>query len=275
MSIHENNNFEQDNENNNNYVNTPLFNNNNISPKINYKFDNKYVINQMKYKKTNTNTNSNSNNLRNTSRDYSNLQLQINPISNYHSINSNKNNSNNKKIVSKNSSFEKSINPLINQSSINEYMQKRHFDSQQKMEHIKNDLLRKELKELKDRPSISYNSKKIAEKIGNSQINVFDRLTNKSHLIKRENEIKKLEEMSNQNFEKPKVNICFLFIIYYLFLHQISKSSSKIQRSIDDLYNWKENLEKKKEYHEKEIYSVIYIKLFLNIYYMICLEFLL
>ena len=105
---------------------------------------------------------------------------------------------------------------------------------------IKNEKILDEIKEVKDRPRISSNSKKIVENLGNKNANVFDRLTSKANNRKKEMEMIKLEEMNNKNTDKPMIN----------------DSSTKIQRSIDDLLYWKQNILEKRENKMNEINSV-------------------
>jgi len=201
-----NNYFSYNNSYNN--INNNNNNNNNISyekiltPKTNYNFDKdkdkKGIINKMKNNRTQS---------RNSSKDSSYLNsLNSQKPQNYKTL-KNAVNLSKEKIRSKNSSFEKNknLNPANSQTSVNEYLQRRHFESQEKLNQIKNNKFRDEVKELKDRPSISNNSKKIAENIGNKNMNVFDRLTSNIHNNKKEMEIKKLDEIYNHNSNKPKV----------------------------------------------------------------------
>jgi len=223
-----------------NYNNNNYNNNNNISyervltPKTNFNFDinynnnnfnfdNNYInnnkVNSNIHKKQNINRKSQSR-TSNSSKDkdkdkdknidsiYLNSQNQ--KPQNYKTLKNVVRLSKEKNIRSKNSSFDKNLFPnnnnnsnSNNQTSVNDYLLRRHLESKEKIEQIKNNKFRDEVKELKDRPSISANSKKIVENFGNKNMNVFDRLTNNNN--KKEMEIKKLEEFYNQNSNKPKV----------------------------------------------------------------------
>ncbi len=169
-----------------------------LTPKSNYNFSNKFNTN-----KQNSRTIDSRNNTEgmNCSLKKSNFNTLKNAVS------LNKENRNNKKrISSRQSSFDKSLNKNNNQTSVNNYLVRRHQEAQNKLMKIKNDNIIQEFKEIKDRPLISENSKKILENNCHSKINVFDRLTSKSHNRKKETELKKLDEMNNRNTLKPKVN---------------------------------------------------------------------
>lgn len=109
-----------------------------------------------------------------------------------------------------NNSFDYTNNRLntICETSVSDYLQRRHNQSQQKIMKIKNEKMMEEIKELRDKPRISANSRKILENNRGSDPseNVFDRLTNKSYDRKKALELKKLEEINNKNTEKPKVS---------------------------------------------------------------------
>jgi hypothetical protein len=147
----------------------------------------------------------------NSSKDKDSFYLNLQKPQNHKTLKNFVRLSKEKNIRSKNSSFEKNLNQNYNynntnsnnQTSVNEYLLRRHLESKEKLEQIKNNKFRDEVKELKDRPSISANSKKIAENFGNKNMNVFDRLTYNNN--KKEMEIKKLEDFHNHNLNKPKV----------------------------------------------------------------------
>lgn len=180
-----------------------------LTPKTNYNFNNQFTPNNQKKNVINSRKNSNDINRSSKKSNYKTLKNVV-------SLSKEKNNS--RTIRSKNSSYDSSINRSSNQTSVNNYFIRRHEETQQKLMKIKNDNIIEELKEVKDRPFISSNSRMIIQNKGNSKKNVFDRLTCKSNNRKREIEIKKLEEMNNKNTIKPKVQkIILSSIIKYIF----------------------------------------------------------
>ncbi len=118
------------------------------------------------------------------------------------------------------------------------YWEKRTQETQKKLNDIKNEDIRKKQKELRSRPKICKKSNEIAKKLLNNE-SVFDRLTNGNSQRKHTEIVKKIEENINQN-KNPNINL----------------SSKQIQRSINDLYIWKNNIELKK----KEKINIIYKK---------------
>ena len=118
------------------------------------------------------------------------------------------------------------------------YWEKRTQETQKKLNDIKNEDIRKKQKELRSRPKICKKSNEIAKKLLNNE-SVFDRLTNGHSQRKHTEIVKKIEENINQN-KNPNINL----------------SSKQIQRSINDLYIWKNNIELKK----KEKINIIYKK---------------
>ncbi len=121
-----------------------------------------------------------------------------------------------------------SIKPqLTNYSSIDPYWKRRGIETQNKINEIKNQLYEKEMNECKDRPSISKKSIEIAKK--NNKDNVFERLNSEKLKHKHNEEIKKIAERNNKN-KSPEIN----------------ESSKKIKRNIQDLYQWKNSIDTKK-----------------------------
>ena len=118
------------------------------------------------------------------------------------------------------------------------YWEKRTQETQKKLNDIKNEDIKKKQKELRSRPKICKKSNEIAKKLLNNE-SVFDRLTNGNSQRKHTEIVKKIEENINQN-KNPNINL----------------SSKQIQRSINDLYIWKNNIELKK----KEKINIIYKK---------------
>lgn len=121
-----------------------------------------------------------------------------------------------------------SIKPqLTNYSSIDPYWKRRGIETQNKINEIKNQLLEKEMNECKDRPSISKKSIEIAKK--KNKDNVFERLNSEKLKQKHNEEIKKIAERNNKN-KSPEIN----------------ENSKKIKRNIQDLYQWKNKIDTKK-----------------------------
>lgn len=115
-----------------------------------------------------------------------------------------------------------------NETSVNHYLQRRHTEAQEKLMKLKLEKQKKEILELRDRPKISENSKRIVERITNG-VNVYDRLTNKNNQRRKDEEIRRLETLT-----KPVSKPC------------INETSEKLQRTIDDLYEWQRKLDEKK-----------------------------
>jgi hypothetical protein len=181
-----------------------------LTPKTKFNFDNKSIPNKQNSRTINSRDNSIERNSRSQKSNYKTLKNAV-------SLKKEKRNSATIKL--KKSSFDNSLHYINDQTSVNFYLVRRHQETQQKLMKIKNDNITQELKEIKDRPKISDNSKKIIEKSVHSKVNVFDRLTSKSHNRKKELEIKKLERMNNKNTLKPKVfsftaDNFFFFLIF-------------------------------------------------------------
>jgi len=180
-----------------------------LTPKTKFNFVNKSIPNKQNSRTINSRDNSIERNSRSQKSNYKTLKNAV-------SLKKEKRNS--ATIKSKKSSFDNSLHNINNQTSVNFYLVRRHQETQQRLMKIKNDNITQELKEIKDRPKISDNSKKIIEKSVHSKVNVFDRLTSKSHNRKKELEIKKLEKMNNKNTLKPKVIVLLLIIFYFLLI---------------------------------------------------------
>jgi hypothetical protein len=90
------------------------------------------------------------------------------------------------------------------QSSVHLYLQRRHTEAQQKLLRLKSDKIKRETDEVKDKPTISKNSQKIAQKLSSNQ-NVVQRLTNKRNETKKQEEISKIFELNNKSQNKPNV----------------------------------------------------------------------
>jgi hypothetical protein len=90
------------------------------------------------------------------------------------------------------------------QSSVHLYLQRRHTEAQQKLLRLKSDKIKRESDEIKDRPTISKNSQKIANKLSSNQ-NVVQRLTNKRNDTKKQEEISKIFDLNDKSQSKPTV----------------------------------------------------------------------
>jgi hypothetical protein len=90
-------------------------------------------------------------------------------------------------------------------SSVHYYLQRRHTETQAKLLRLKNEQLKKETEHLRDRPIISNNSKKIVQNIVSNKMTVVDRLTSKCNERKKLEEISRIQENTNQVFNKPQV----------------------------------------------------------------------
>lgn len=115
-------------------------------------------------------------------------------------------------------------------SSADNYWQRREYETQEKLNKIKNEQFQKEQSEIREKPMISKNSQKIANKIrSNSSQKVFDRLSSGADTRKKAEELKSIEIKTNRN-KPPSIN----------------SSSKKMKRTVDDLLQWKQNIERKK-----------------------------
>lgn len=115
-------------------------------------------------------------------------------------------------------------------SSADNYWQRREYETQEKLNKIKNEQFQKEQSEIREKPMISKNSQKIANKIrSNSSQKVFDRLSSGIDTRKKVEELKSIEIKTNRN-KPPSIN----------------SSSKKMKRTVDDLLQWKQNVERKK-----------------------------
>lgn len=214
-----------------------------LSPKANYKFQNNLLIKSQSIEKLRQTERENQNlcevselresNQRRGIKTPTNQNSQRNIISktNFRNPSSNsKSSMKPKSKLGKNDSFN-TLDSSGAVTSVNLYLQRRHTETQEKLQRLKNEKLKKEAQELRDRPKISENSKKIVERISKSgNQNVVERLTSKANERKKLEELSKLEEINRKN-SKPVIN----------------ETSEKLQRTIDDLYFWQNNLNEKRE----------------------------
>ena len=138
----------------------------------------------------------------------------------------------------------KSFNKIYNSnssiySSNQQYWEKRGIKSQNRLDYIKNEKIKKENEENQIKPKIIKKSIEIANKLLNENENVFERLTNGNIQKIHEEKVKKISKKINP-MKNPNIN----------------KSSKNIQRSIDDLYIWKNNIERKKKENIKKINKI-------------------
>ena len=123
-------------------------------------------------------------------------------------------------------------------SSVNHYLERRHFETQEKISILRTEQMNTEQMELREKPQLSKNSLLLAEKLGRR--NVFDRLTNNSQNQKNNEELIKIEKINSKVQEKPTIN----------------GQSQLLIRTIDDLYNWKTKVDTKKERKYEEELNV-------------------
>jgi hypothetical protein len=115
------------------------------------------------------------------------------------------------------------------------YLERRHLEEMERLNHLRYEKMVKENQEVRDRPIISENSKfmasrKIAYQGAGS---VFDRLTDKTQLRRKQEEINFLNKIIyDEKFKhKPKIN----------------KVSKNCQRDVNDLLEWKRRKEERQE----------------------------
>ena len=125
-------------------------------------------------------------------------------------------------------------------SSVNQYLDRRHYETQEKISNMRSEQIKTEYMELREKPQISKNSMIIAEKLGDK--NVFQRLTCNSRIRRREEELKSIERNSSKVLDKPNIN----------------DSSQLMTRTLDDLYIWKRKVDSKKERKYEEELNVNY-----------------
>lgn len=124
----------------------------------------------------------------------------------------------------------------------NSYLERRHFQEMEKINQMRQEKYNEELSNIQNKPTINYTSKLINENRKNEQT-VFDRLTDASQFKKKNEEIRKIEEI-NANTYEPKIN----------------SKSKNANRSIQDLFEWKkqkdEKIIKRKESITKRDYTL-------------------
>jgi len=131
-------------------------------------------------------------------------------------------------------------NPYKSQNRVGMYLDRRHREEKERINQIRTEKINQEKKTIKDKPTISKNSKKLIEQKSNDK-SVFKRLTDNNQFLKKEEDLKLLDKIYNQSpctFE-PEIN-------------QISKLQ---KRDVNDLYNW--NMRKEAKILEKEFKSNI------------------
>jgi hypothetical protein len=127
------------------------------------------------------------------------------------------------------------------------YLERRHLEEMERLNHLRYEKMVKENEEVKDRPTISENSKFMASRKVACQGagSVFDRLTDKTQLRKKQEEINFLNKIFyDEKFKhKPKIN-------------QVSKNC---QRDVNDLFDWKKKKEERqitqREKQSKSIFT--------------------
>lgn len=115
-------------------------------------------------------------------------------------------------------------------SSAEGYWQRREMEKKRKMDQIRDMNYQKEQNAMRDRPNISKNSQIIASHLrSKSKEQVFDRLSSGVDMRKKNEDIKRIEMRTREN-RQPLIN----------------QSSQRLQRTIDDLYQWKVQIERKR-----------------------------
>lgn len=125
------------------------------------------------------------------------------------------------------------------------YLERRHLEEMERLNHLRYEKMVKENQEVRDRPIISENSKFIAgRKLAYQGAgSVFDRLTDKTQLRRKQEEINFLNKIIyDEKFNhKPKIN----------------KVSKNCQRDVNDLLDWKRRKEERQESRrEKQTKSI-------------------
>jgi hypothetical protein len=202
-----------------------------LSPKTNYKFTNNIIERCKSQEKLRTVSKEKffehqNQNLNYLPRDSSRNSQRGNSLRNSQRGNSQRANSQERR---KNDSF--NTQESQNFTSVDYYLQRRHTEAQEKLQRLKTEKMKKEEAELRDRPKISKNSQKIVQNLVQSNGNVIDRLTSGSYNRKKAEKINQIEEINRKTLDKPKIN----------------PTSEKLQRTIDDLYYWQNNLNTKME----------------------------
>ena len=116
-------------------------------------------------------------------------------------------------------------------SSSNNYWQQRDKKTKEKLNSIKTELQLRENKNLQQKPTISKNSQLIANKLrSNTYEKVYERLSTQIH---------------NQ---KPHTALTTI-----QHVPQINTSSRLMERTVDDLYQWKAKIDMKRNQNEKKL----------------------
>jgi len=142
--------------------------------------------------------------------------------------------------------------------SMEDYWKEKEFKKQIKIERIRKEKILREKREMRDKPKINENSRKIAERISNnSSINVFDRLSGlkKSQLIynekisnlKNENSLSRITLNTDKSFKnyinKSKIEI--RNNNYFNSFKQIENNNKKLIEKFKNIKERKNNIEKK------------------------------
>ena len=175
---------------------------------------------------------------------YSNLMRNLTEDNNFKKINVNRQ----KKKESNN------LYTTSDYSSINSYWNKRGRDEIKKMAQIKNDLFLKEENEIQLVPKISQKSKNLAsmnsEKYNIEFNNIYDRLFYINNLNLNLN----IDGENDKNHIKTQ------------YQPAINEKSKNIKRTIDDLYLWQKEKERKRKMNEDKIFKeTVYSKKNINL----------
>ena len=127
------------------------------------------------------------------------------------------------------SNYSNNNNNNISINSTELYWKRKEKEKEKKLEQIRTERILKEEKELQDRPKINQNSKKILDRRGIKNVDVFNRLSDLSQIKNHNIQMEKIREKLQES-HTPFIN----------------DNSRRMKRTIDDLYSWKNQNERKK-----------------------------
>lgn len=131
---------------------------------------------------------------------------------------------------------------LSNKSNAKDYLDRRHMEAQEKLRMLSRIEKSKELMELKDKPEVSVNSKKLLESKTGSKKSIHEKLSQRDQGRRSNQKI----PADTSSYSIPK----------------ILSRSKKIQRSLNDLMDWVNNknskLETLQSIKQQEVTYIIY-----------------
>lgn len=129
---------------------------------------------------------------------------------------------------------------LTNYSSLNPYWQKREKDKRERMQQIRYEEIEKEKKEIQKKPKINKMSKLIADRLVSNTENVFERLSNAKIIENKKVNLQRMRKIIEPTYE-PVIN----------------EESRKMKRTINDLYNWQNVVERNKTETANNFHKII------------------